>query len=231
MRFKWVLNSIIVITMTLLAVSFLHADPDDKPDRVPEFDEIRESILRHKKSIVEFGIITLYNFPESFPSLSKLPPHIRWIILKSYLELHDNPKLWSLPHIAERSNTPTSKMPLENIQEFWQKKVPLGQRGWINDLNSVESTYKIGQLMQITSNLGIPLTKDIFHELLTLEDLADVLDTQIKRWKEMGFNKPHPAFASERYLRYERKLETLAQLARKVEAVWSANGQSCLRLF
>lgn len=226
-----ILTSIILITLVLLNVHFSNAGPDDALDPVPELDEIRESILRHKKSIVEFGIQTLYNFPESFPALSKLPPNFRWMLLKFYLELHDNPKLWSLADINERSNNPISKMPLENIQDFWRKKIPLEKRGWIDHLNSTESIYKMQELGLFISKFGIPLTKEIFLELLTLEDLADVLDTQLKRWKEMGFKGPHPPFASERYFRYRRKLQTLAQLARKVEIVWSSNGLSCLRLF
>ncbi len=226
-----IIFSLSYIASALLILSSAFAVPDEEIDPIPSIPEIRESVLRHKKSVVNFGILALSEFSESFPELSKLPPHIRWVLVKSYLELHDNPKLWSVPDMKERSSKPSTIMPLQSMQDFWQQDIPHGDRGWIDTLNMTESAYKTAQLIEIASRLGVPLTRELLHEIFSLEDLADVLDTKLYRWKEMGFKKPNAKFAASRYFRHVRRLKTLAELAYKVESFWRMQGQSCLRLF
>ncbi len=220
----------LVIAM-LCALSAAFAGPEEElPEPVPSIPEIRDSIVRHKKSVVNIGVYTLTFFPEYFPTLRALPSHQRWFLLKAYLELHDNPKLWMWPDSIE--NTPSSeKIPLENMQANWKKAIPEYERGWINELNSRESIYKSRELMKVLARLGIKTTQNLIDDLFNLEDLADVLDTKINRWKEMGHKKDPGPLAAEKYFRSVRKLELLAEIARKVEISMGTERASCMHLF
>ena len=225
-------SSLTLATIVIFSLSTTNAGPDDNDDfkRAPTLDEIRFSVIRHKKSVVEFGLFTINFFPEYFPTLFALPPSVRWPLIKAYLELHDNPKLWSLVD-TQSSPHPSEKMPLESMRDNWHRDIPANERGWIDELNSREAVYKSNELMKILSRHGVKLSHQLMDELFNLEDIADVMDTKLFRWKEMGYKSAPPEFAAEAYFRDRRKREIMAQIARKVEINWRAEGNSCLRLF
>lgn len=220
----WIFLSVGVMVPQFSAM----AGPED--DAKPEINEIRLSVIRHKKSVVEFGLFTLQFFPEYFPALSALPPTLKWTFVKAFLELHDDPKLWDTQTTLDSSH-PSQKMPLESMRENWLREVPPEERDWIEALNKRESVYKSQELGKILNRLKIRLSSQLMYDLFNLEDLADVMDTKLYRWLEMGHKFPPPPFATETYFREKRRLEVIAQLARKVEITWFSGGLTCLRLF
>lgn len=225
-RIQRVLNLLLIISLIAVA----GAGKVFAQDPLPELDEIRVSILRHKTEVVHFGIMIMSNFSENFPGLKSIPYHQRLELVRGYLKIHDDPKMWTVKDLIENP-TAEDRSPVENMQQWWGQKVPPEHRGWVDQLNAAEAVYKSQELSKLLKRLGLKLSRDQLLELFDVEDLSDVLDTKMHRWKEMGYTSEPLPFEAERYLRTERKKEELAKLARKVEIVFRSGGRSCIRLF
>ena len=171
--------------------------------------QFKQEIQSHRDRVLSNSQIIQSQFHSQFFALMSLPAETRQELMKSYMSLHDVPKLMTKKQLAAYAYL-GEKSIFEQLHEVYG--VRLQERPqFIEDLNSIEALIKDKMLKANFTNIDPDLMSQVIAELKYIEWIADITDTLQMRGLELG--EAFSRSSAEKYFKNRNDLRA-AKIAR-----------------
>jgi hypothetical protein len=149
-------------------------------------EQFHQEVQDHRDRVFSGALQALGQFGQEFPALMSLPEEARNRVFKTYMRLHDAPKIMSERELRGWGYK-DKKTILEKLHGVYG--LSLTRRPWfINDMNTIEIQIKTATLDNKFQFLYGSLKRQAKKELQFIEWVSDITDTLFHRGAELGMN-------------------------------------------